>query len=257
MTTDHPLARYQRVKKHICDRIDSGEWRAGDRVPSEHELVRDLGVSRMTANRAVRELAAEGYLTRVQGVGTFVADRRVQSEVVQIRNIAEEIAERGHRHGIELVELTAVKASAAIAEIFDLELGTKVFHSVVVHHENDVPIQIEDRYVNPAVAPNYLSVDFAQTTTNEYLVEVAPISEVRHIIEAVMPDRRVRKLLRIGEDEACLRLFRQVLSGGVPASCAWLTHPGSRFRMTAQFVPSRVLSFERAPQPPLRLARSS
>lgn len=246
MKNELPVARYQRVKNHICERIERGEWQQGHRIPSEHELVRDLGVSRMTANRAVRELAAEGYLTRVQGVGTFVAEVRAQSEIVRIRNIGEEIAERGHRHGIDLRELTTVKATAAIAEIFGLAPGAPVFHSLVVHSENDIPIQIEDRYVNPAVVPDYLAIDFTRRTTNEYLVEVAPVSEVRHVIEAVAPDKRMCRLLRIAEGEPCLQLFRQVWSGGIPASCAWLTHPGSRFRMTAQFVPSRVVSFERA-----------
>jgi GntR family histidine utilization transcriptional repressor len=252
---DGPVARYQRVKNHICEHIERGEWEEGFRIPSEHELVRDLGVSRMTANRAVRELAAEGYLTRVQGVGTFVAKSRAQSEIVRIRNIGEEIAERGHRHGIDLRELTTVKANPAIAKVFGFDVGTPVFHSLVVHSENDIPIQIEDRYVNPAAAPNYLSVDFARTTTNEYLMQVSPVSEVRHVIEAVTPDKKMCRLLRIDDGEPCLQLFREVWSGGVPASCAWLTHPGSRFRMTAQFVPSRVVSFERAAA--LRAARQS
>jgi GntR family histidine utilization transcriptional repressor len=249
-----PVARYQRVKNHICARIERGEWPEGFRIPSEHELVRDLGVSRMTANRAVRELAAEGYLTRVQGVGTFVAKSRAQSEIVRIRNIAEEIAERGHRHGIDLRELATVKASAVVADYFGFMVGMPVFHSLVVHSENNIPIQIEDRYVNPAIVPDYLAVDFTQTTTNEYLMRVAPVSEVRHVIEAVRPDKRSCRLLRIDETEPCLRLFRQVWSGGVPASCAWLTHPGSRFRMTARFEPARILSFERGAG--LRAARS-
>lgn len=247
MLDDQPVARYQRVKNHICERIDSGEWPEGHRVPSEHELVRDLGVSRMTANRAVRELANEGYLTRIQGVGTFVAEHQVQSEIVQIRNIAEEIAERGHRHRSDLRELSEVTATAAIGKIFGIEAGAKVFHSLVVHYENDVPIQIEDRYVNPSIVPDYLGVDFNATTTNEYLVRVAPISQVRHVIEAVTPDKRVLKLLQLGETGPCLRLFRQVWSNNIPASCAWLTHPGSMFRMVAQFTPARVLSSERAP----------
>ncbi len=254
MKVEAPVARYQRVKNHICERIERGEWQEGQRVPSEHELVRDLGVSRMTANRAVRELAAEGYLTRIQGVGTFVAESRVQSEVVQIRNIADEIAERGHRHRSDLRELAAVPASAAMAKIFGLASGAAVFHSLVVHYENDVPVQIEDRYVNPKTAPDYLSVDFTETTTNEYLVRVAPISRVRHVIEAVMPDKRVRKLLKMGESEPCLRLFRQVWSGDVPSSCAWLSHPAGMFRMVAEFAPARVLSFERPA--PLKVARS-
>jgi GntR family histidine utilization transcriptional repressor len=241
-----PVARYQQVKNHILERVESGEWAAGHRVPSEHELVRDFGISRMTANRALRELAAEGYLNRVLGVGTFVADAEVHSEVMQIRNIADEIAERGRRHSLKLLKLGRVKATAALGRLFSMAPGATLFRSLVVHNENDIPIQLEDRYVNPAMAPDYLNVDFSKTTSNAYLMQVAPVSKVRHTVEALSPDRDICEQLRIGEGEPCLRLVRLVWSAGVPASCAWLTHPGSRFRMTAEFHPSRILPFERA-----------
>ena len=78
--TSRPAAKtqplYQQVKNHIIERIESGEWPPERRTPSENELVEALSVSRMTANRALRELTAEGYLVRVQGVGTFVAARK-------------------------------------------------------------------------------------------------------------------------------------------------------------------------------------
>ena len=66
--------KYQRLKSHIIARIKAGDWQPAHQLPSEHELVSSLQVSRMTVNRALRELASEGYLTRVPGVGTFVAE---------------------------------------------------------------------------------------------------------------------------------------------------------------------------------------
>jgi GntR family histidine utilization transcriptional repressor len=231
------LPRYQQVKNHIHDYIERGDWTPGRKITSENELVRELGVSRMTVNRALRELAAEGLLTRVQGVGTFVADRRAQSEVVQIRNIADEVRERGHVHRSSVRELRAVEAMPAVAKALGLAPRSKVFRSLVVHSENDVPIQVEDRYVNPKTAPKYLGVDFEQITTSEYLINIAPITEVRHVIEAIRPDRKVSKLLQIEANEPCLRLFRRVWSYGVPSSCAWLTYPGTRYLMVAQFAP--------------------
>jgi GntR family histidine utilization transcriptional repressor len=88
---------YAGVKQMILDRIHSGEWPPKYRVPSENELVAELGVSKMTANRALRELASEGELVRIQGVGSFVAERKGYSALFEVRNIAEEIAERGIR----------------------------------------------------------------------------------------------------------------------------------------------------------------
>ncbi len=63
MSEAQPL--YARVKAHILDNIQSGAWEPGRRVPSENELVESFRISRMTANRALRELMAEGFLSRV------------------------------------------------------------------------------------------------------------------------------------------------------------------------------------------------
>ena len=89
---------YRKIKNHILDRIDSGEWMASTRVPSENELVKEFAVSRMTTNRALRELTDEGYLIRVAGVGTFVAELKAKSNPLEIHNIADEIRARHHEH---------------------------------------------------------------------------------------------------------------------------------------------------------------
>src|SRR4051794_19761134 len=100
---------YLGVKTMITARIQAGEWPPRHRIPSEHELVADLGVSRMTVNRALRELAQEGVLVRVQGLGTFVAEGKSQSNILDVKNIADEIAERGHKHGAQVVVLDEIR----------------------------------------------------------------------------------------------------------------------------------------------------
>ena len=78
---------FQQIKDHIVARIRAGDWKEGDLVPTELELARLFGVSRMTANRAMRELASEQVVVRVQGAGTFVAQEKYQATLVQIKNI--------------------------------------------------------------------------------------------------------------------------------------------------------------------------
>src|SRR5438874_10924414 len=91
MSLPQAAARYLQVKDFILERIAGGALRAGERVPSENELTRTLTVSRMTANRALRELAADGVLVRVAGVGTFVAEQRDRKE----RRVGKECGCRG------------------------------------------------------------------------------------------------------------------------------------------------------------------
>lgn len=232
---DQHVPRYQQVKNFILERIDSGEWDIDQRVPSENELVQELGISRMTVNRALRELTEEGRLRRVQGLGTFVADPRPLVELVELRNIADEIRDRGNEHTARVVTLEQLKADADAARALRLAEGATVYRSVIVHHENGLPIQLENRLVNPAAAPDYLTIDFTRTTPNEYLTEVAPATDVEHLVEAIIPNAHACELLKMPTNEPGLLLNRRTWSGERVVSRAWLTHPASRFRLGARF----------------------
>ncbi|MGB6307726.1 MAG: histidine utilization repressor [Steroidobacteraceae bacterium] len=228
---------YLQVKRHILDNIGSGKWGVAERVPSENDIVKSFGVSRMTANRALRELRDEGVLVRVAGVGSFVADQHAQTHPLEIRSIAEEIHRRGHAHRAEIVSLERIRAVAELAADFGISPRSELYYSVIVHFENDRPIQLEDRYVLPKLAPDYLDVDFKQTTPHDYLVKVAPLQEAEHLLRAVMPDDRTRKLLAMPSDEPCLLMIRRTWTAGQTASVAKLFYPGSRYEMSGRFRP--------------------
>ncbi|MBY3140705.1 histidine utilization repressor [Rhizobium laguerreae] len=225
---------YAGVKQVILDRIQSGEWPPKYRVPSENELVVELGVSKMTANRALRELANEGELIRIQGVGSFVAERKGYSALFEVRNIAEEIAERGHVHEAAVVVLAQETASPEIADALELAIGAAVFHSLIVHSEDGVPVQIEDRFVHPEAAPEYLAQDFTSLTPNAYLTAAAPLSGSEHVVEAAMPQAWECKLLTIMKTEPCLTIRRRTWSAKQVVSTARLVYPGHRYRLEAR-----------------------
>jgi GntR family histidine utilization transcriptional repressor len=235
--TGAAAAPYARVKQHLKEQLARGRWPPGARMPSEAELVAQFGVSRMTVNRALRELQAEGLVERVQGVGTFAAQLHRVSSTLTIRDLHSEIVARGHRHHAEVHLARQEPAGAALAARLGLAEGAPVFHTLIVHHENGVPLQCEDRYVNPACAPGYLGVDFTQTTPTHYLLEVAPLWEAQYSIEASAPTAREAKLLGIARGEPCLIVVRRTVSRGVPITLARLVHPGSRYQIDGQFKP--------------------
>ncbi len=228
---------YLQVKRHILENIGSGKWAASTRVPSESEIVRSFGISRMTANRALRELRDEGVLGRVAGVGSFVADTQARAHPLEIRGIADEIQRRGHRHRAEAIAVERVRVQGALASDFQVAARTELFFSSIVHYENDLPVQLEDRYVSPQLAPDYLTVDFARTTAHDYLIQVAPLQEAEHVLRAVMPDERTRKLLDMPRNEPCLLVNRRTWTFGKVASVAKLYYPGSRYEMSGRFRP--------------------
>jgi GntR family histidine utilization transcriptional repressor len=204
-------------------------------VPSENEIVRQFRISRMTAHRALRELTVDGYLERLPGVGTFVREPAGGSSLIELRNIAEEIAARGHVHTARDISRRTLRASGTLAEEFETEPGARIFHLVLVHEEDGAPVQHEDRYVNAALVPEFLDQDFRAITPTAYLLRSAPVDELEHAVKATLPSRDVARALRIGTGEPCLRLHRRSWSGGRVVSVATLTYPGERTALKSRY----------------------
>jgi GntR family histidine utilization transcriptional repressor len=232
-----PVAPYLRVKQYLKAQLAQGRWPPGALMPSEAELVAQFSVSRMTVNRALRELQGEGLVERLQGVGTFAAQLARVSSTLTIRDLHEEIEARGHRHHAQVHLAREEQATTALAAQLALEDGGAVFHTLIVHHDNGVPLQCEDRYVNPAWAPDYLGVDFTTITPTRYLLQVAPLWEAQYTIEASTPTAQEARLLGIGGGVPCLVVVRRTVGRGVPITIARLVHPGTRYQLEGRFSP--------------------
>ena len=226
-----PIPKYQQIKHYILDHIECGEWPVSYRVPSENKLCDQFGVSRMTARKALQELTADGVLVRSQGLGTFVAELRPQSSMLEVRNIADEIDQRGHRHSSQVLTLKPARADESIAIALELPEDLEVFYSIIIHFDNEQPLQWEERYVNPRLVPHYLQQDFARETPNVYLSRVAALTEATHVVEAVRPIEDVATALAMSVDEPCLKITRRSWCRSGVVSLARLFHSGDRYRL--------------------------
>lgn len=228
--------KFIQIKQYICQQIESGQWQQHIKVPSENELAEQFSVSRMTARRALQELTEQGALVRTQGAGTFVATFKSQSSLLEIRNIADEISERNHIHSAKQLKLTTIIASDEIAILLNLNKGDKVYYAEVLHFEtaqlgNTEAIQLEQRYVNPTLVPEYLQQDLSILTSHEYLSSKAPLTEATHEVEAITPSNDVARLLSIPIKQPCLQIKRRTWSSKGVVSFAILTSPGDKYRL--------------------------
>ena len=230
-------APYARVKTHLKQGLASGRWPPGALMPSEAELVAEFGVSRMTVNRAIRELQAEGLVARSQGVGTFAAPLHRVSSTLRLRDLQEEIQSRGHHHHAEVHLQRAEPAPPALASQLGVAPGSTVFHTLIVHFENSAPLQCEDRYVNPACAPGYLQADFTRTTPTAVLFETTALWRAQYSLEAARPTVQEARLLQIGADEPCLIVVRRTFTRDAAITIARLVHPGTRYVVEGSFTP--------------------
>jgi len=230
-----PTPIYARLKQAIGEKINSGEWQENQRVPSESEIVKALNISRMTVNRALRELTAQGILMRQQGVGTFVAKKKTHSALSEVHNIATEIAERGHQHTSKLLNISRSTATMEEAINLGVRKNHNIFRSSILHFENEVPIQLEERIVNATIAPEYDQQDFQKRTAYDYLMKIAPMTEGEHLVEAVLAVPEECELLQIQASEPCIQIKRRTWSNDQLITTARLLSPGSRFHLFGRF----------------------
>lgn len=234
---DAAVALYEQVKRFVVRRIVDGTWPAGHRLPSEQELVGQFGISRMTVNRALRELVNQGRIVRVSGIGSFVAADKPQSNLLQIANIANEINARGHLYGCRTLVLERLLASHEVSISMGLMHAGSVFHSVCLHTEDQVPVQLEERWVNPQLVPAYLEQSFERMPPAEYLMRNIPYDEIEHIVDAVLPTAYQAAELEMSVHEPCLLLTRRTWTQGKGVTLVRCLHPASRYRLGSRFRP--------------------
>ncbi len=242
-----PEPIYRQIKRRIEQRIDSGEWRAGHRLPSENELVAALGVSRMTINRALRELTEAGLVRRVHGLGTFVAERPRHASLIELRDIAFEIERDGGTHRSKVLALDRVGATPGLAAQMEVAAGAELYRLRAVHYQDDAPIQLETRYVNPAAVPGFIAQDFARTTATAYLLKQVKPDEMEHRVRAVLADADGRRHLALAPGQPCLELVRRTWKDGRVVTCATLTYPGERYALGARYATDEYRLREQPP----------
>lgn len=234
--SEKPSALYNKIKSSVIDDIQSGNLQPEDKILSENELAKQFNVSRMTANRALKELAEEGWILRMQGIGSFVGIPKPEAALLEIKSIAKEIVEWGGVHSSKVLCLEEEAVREDVAHEMDLSAEDNVFHSILLHKNRGFPVQYSERFVNPKVAPDYIKQNFDKITPSDYLLSVAPIQKAEHIIEAVKCKSDVCEALKIDLDEPCLSLTRRTWSNNMVATYSVLISPGSKYKLLGKFM---------------------
>ena len=235
LSGDPSTPLYQQIKEAILAKIGSGDWQVGHMIPSENQLAEELKLSRMTINRPLRELANEGWLKRVHGLGTFVAAPPRRAHLLELVSIADEIAQQGKTHSARVLKQHSLAANDEMAERLQIASGSTVFQVQLIHYQDGVAIQLEDRFVNPSLVPQFLSVDFTTTTPAEYLISQLRADELEHVVQAIVPTQFMARHLDIETSEPCLKLRRRTWKQNQVVTSVDLIYPSSRYELGARF----------------------
>jgi GntR family transcriptional regulator len=121
-----PVPLYHQLKQALQSAIEQSVYKPGGRLPSESELVREYGVSRITVRQALDELEAEGRVVRRHGKGTYVAEPRIEQELVRLTDFVEDMQQAGQNPSSRVLAFVYEPAGPAIAKALHIASGTEV-----------------------------------------------------------------------------------------------------------------------------------
>lgn len=226
------IPAYLQIKNHILENIHNGQWKEGAYIPAEVALSRKFGVSRMTVNRAIKELEKERVLERRQGAGTIITQQKFNMMLVEIRNIADDIRAKGHDYHAQVVKQATRPLPSLLINTFPDCRNQNIYQVDIIHFDNNKPIQYEQRWVNPTLAPNFIEQDFTKVNTSEWLIKHVPLERGEYTVEALIMPSLISKRLGVNLSIPALVLHRWTYSQGKMASHAILWHPGDRYQFS-------------------------
>ncbi|MGO3876412.1 UTRA domain-containing protein [Psychrobacter celer] len=241
---------YQRIKNAILDNIHSGKWQAGEAISTEMALAEEFDVSRMTVNRALKELSEERVLERRQGSGTFVAQQQFNHTFVEVRNIAQDLRSANRDYQAQVVSKRVITASmlddelrrkfaidsaAITGESSAADSSAAVLYEVkIIHFADAQPIQFEERWVDAQKLPEFIEQDFSIINTSEYLIAKSPLERGSYTIRALAAPDDIAALLQIAPQSPTLVLRRQTYSAGKVLTFVKMWHAGERYQFSGE-----------------------
>lgn len=172
--TDTPKSRqtWQSLHAEVSRRISDGLWKPGHLIPGEVELAAEFGCARATVNRALRQLAEEGFLDRRRKAGTRVARHPVRKATLDISITRREVEQRGHVYSHTVLNHKQKNAPRSVLKIMG-QTQAKPLYLATLHKADNAAFQYETRWVNIDIVPQILEADLSQISANEWLVENA------------------------------------------------------------------------------------
>lgn len=231
---------HQQILADLEGKIVSGEWPPGYRLPFEVDLAEAYGVSRMTANKVLTKLAEAGLIERRKKSGSFVAQPQVQSAILEIHDIEEEVRSMKRDYRFRLLQKSARKASEEERRALGLEKGTDLLSIESVHDAGERPFCLESRLINLGVVPLAADADFSATPPGKWLTAQVPWTTAEHKIYAMAAEDRVASALGIAPGAPCLVVQRRTWSDQGPVTLVRLIYPADRHALVARFTPGEA-----------------
>ena len=220
---------YRDIKDVVLERIQNQMWLPNSMLPSEVDLAKEFSSTRTTVNRALRELAEEGYVERKRKAGTRVLKSPARKAKFSIPLVRDEVIETGATYRYSLAERTVQSPPAWLMSKFGLKTGQTVLHLKCMHYANNAPFQLEFRWIVIDSVPEILNADFSSSGPNDWLVQHVPFNNLDISFLATKANQDVADFLDAQPGDPIFTVERMTWLQGLPVTFAKLFFaPGYR-----------------------------
>lgn len=226
-----------RIRAAIEGPIRAGDWPPGTRIPFEHELVARFGCSRMTVNKVLSALAAEGLIARRRRAGSVVAAPSGDRALLEVQDLAEAARREGRAYTHRILSRRTAPAGAREAARLGIAPGAPLLHLATLHLTDSVADALERRVILLDTVPEAAGERFADVPPGTWLLARVPWTEAEHAVAAVAADAALASRLGIAAGAPCLVLERRTWQGARLVTEARLHYPGERHRLVGRFRP--------------------
>ncbi|MDX8438296.1 histidine utilization repressor [Mesorhizobium australafricanum] len=233
------ISLHQRILSDIREKILSGAWAPGHRIPFEHELTAHYNCSRMTVNKALSQLAKAGLIERRRRSGSFVRQPQSQAAVLELHDIRIEVEALGLPYRYERLERLRRRSSAEDRALLGLSASGPVLALEGLHFAGERPFALEQRLINLSAVAEAGEVEFIDIAPGPWLIGRVPWSEAEHRIRAMAADDTVADALDIDPGAPCLVVERRTWSAEHPVTHVRFIYPAESHTLVARFTPSQ------------------
>ncbi|WP_281745534.1 GntR family transcriptional regulator [Thermanaerovibrio acidaminovorans] len=229
---ESPVPLYYQLKERLLRKIEQGELKPGDPIPSERELCEIYQISRMTAAKAVSALVNEGVLVRQRGIGTFVAQPKPPCSSSRLGGFTDNIREAGLSSRTVIISFEEEAADGSLPERLMIQKGSPVLSVLRLRLVEEEPFSLEHAWVPkerfPDLSRELLEGDSLYRLFREHLRR--PPVLARQTIEPVLAIDYEARMLEVSPRCPVL-LFRRVAldETGLPLEFSKCIYRGKRF----------------------------
>jgi GntR family transcriptional regulator len=231
---------YIQIADGLISQIESGELAVGERLPPERELSEELGVNRMTLRRALQVLEMHGLITRIHGVGTFIAESKIDRQMDTVFRFTLGMQKRGFIPGAKVISFEQRVVDAALSRDLRLPVSSPTYRIIRLRSINQEPVLIESYTIPKKLFPDLDQHDLEgrslyEVMESEYGIKIV---QARQSFEPVLASEFEAELLLV-KVGAPLMLEKRISydRDGHPVEYGKDRYRGDRFRFIAEAAP--------------------